>query len=431
MAFNGSIAPDSTSATWRRWLRSKWAKASSRPVVRFKLSREGFHFVLILLFILIGAVLRDISLLVLLAGVMFSLLLVQWRLGMRTMTGLDLKREAPQTAVCEIPIEISLKVYNHRRWLAAWLLTVENPIEQLAPIRRSQSGKVLTVIDDVAPNCFRKGTVQVLFHQRGHYRLGNISLWTRYPLNLGKTSRQFPASHSIIVHPKLGTLTNRCQELFRVERQGLTRAIARAGINEGEFFGLRQWHNGDSQRWIHWRTTARLGELSVRQFEQQQRMQSVLLLDLFERQEDDWSVHESPAIEKAVSFMATMAVELVGRGRHKLSVGIAGREVVDLPNVQSPILVNDLLNQLACAASTRDEVLPQALEQLQASLVRNPMLIVISTRSNVLPQIMRSMPDCLTKRILERLSVRWINVAADDLEPYFRWSNKESSASAD
>ncbi len=106
-----------------------------------------------------------------------------------------------------------------------------------------------------------------------------------------------------------------------------------------------------------------------------------------------WSIDESPAVEKAISFMATLAIELVGRGRHKLSVAIAGREIVELPNVQSRILVNDLLDHLASAASTaQKDALANALERLQASLVRNPLLIVVSTRSNVLPQLIREMP---------------------------------------
>jgi uncharacterized protein (DUF58 family) len=315
--------------------------------------------------------------------------------------------------------------------LGSWLLTVEDQIEQLAPAHKLSGQRALTVIDDVAPGHHRQGTYQIVFHQRGHYRIGPTTLSTRYPLNLGTSMRMFLSSNALVVHPRLGVLTNRCHSLFRVEQQGLSRAIARAGVNEGEFFGLRQWHNGDSQRWIHWRTTARLGELSVRQFEQQQRMQSVMLLDLYARRDEERSSEETAAIEKAISFMATLAVELVGRGRHKLSVAIAGREVIELPNVQSRILVNDLLDHLASAASTNEQALPEALERLQASLVRHPQLIVISTRSNALPQLLATMPDTLCKRVLERISVRWLNVAADDLEPYFQWSESKSSESAD
>lgn len=428
----GQTVSPISSPLLRRWLARRQRRAAElRQHARFGLSREGFHFVLILLFILVGAVLRDISLLVVLAGVMLGLLFIQWRVGMRSVWGLELKREVPPTAVSGTSIDVCVTIFNRRRALGSWLLTVEDQIEQIAPVRKIGDQRALTVIDDVAPGHHRQGTYQVVFHQRGHYRVGPTSLSTRYPLNLGTTTRIFPSSNPLIVHPRLGVLTNRCHNLFRVEQQGLSRAIARAGVHEGEFFGLRQWHNGDSQRWIHWRTTARLGELSVRQFEQQQRMQSVVLLDLHGRTESERTLAESTSIEKAISFMATLAVELVGRGRHKLSVAIAGREVMELPNVQSRILVNDLLDHLASAASTTQQVLPEALERLQASLVRNPQLIVISTRSNALPQALAAMPETLGKRVLERISVRWLNVAADDLEPYFQWSESKSSESAD
>lgn len=418
---------------WRRTAgRYRNRSARLRQQVRFRLSREGWHFLFILLFILVGAVLRDISLLVVLAGVMFALLLIQWRVGTRSIAGLDVKREVQSKTVCGVLIDVRITVFNRRRSLGSWLVTVEDHIEQLSPGKRANYERGLTVVDDVAQGHHRQGIYQLLFHQRGHYRIGPTTLSSRYPLNLGRSSRQFLTRNSIIVHPRLGVLTNRCHELFRVERQGLSRAIARAGVNEGEFFGLRQWHNGDSQRWIHWRTTARLGELSVRQFEQQQRMHAVVVLDLHARPDDLWLRAESVAVEKAIGFMATLAVELVGRGRHKLSVAIAGREIVELPNVQSRVLVSDLLDHLASAASTAQKIaLPTALVRLQASLVRNPQLIVISTRSNALSQAISSMPDTLGKRVLERVSLRWLNVAADDLEPYFQWSEKKSYESAD
>ncbi len=436
--FNGggaSRGPASLGENVGRWQRLvTWYRRRNERLnqqVRFRLSREGFHFLMILLFILVGAVLRDISLLIVLAGLMFALLLIQWRVGIRSVTSLETKREVPYTTVCGSVIDVRITVANRRRWLGSWLLTVEDHVEQTSPNRRINTQRALTVIDDVAPGQQRQGVYQLQFHQRGHYEIGPTTLSTRFPLNLGRSTRQFINRNRIVVHPRPGTLTNRCHELFRVERQGLSRAIARAGVNEGEFFGLRQWHNGDSQRWIHWRTTARLGELSVRQFEQQQRMQAVVVLDLNAKPDELWSIEELPAVEKAISFMATLAIELVGRGRHKLSVAIAGREIVELPNVQSRILVNDLLDHLASAASTaHKDALPQALERLQASLVRNPLLIVVSTRSNMLPQLIKNMPDGLGKRVLERVSLRWLNVTADDLEPYFRWSEMKSSESA-
>src|SRR5439155_887264 len=48
---------------------------------------------------------------------------------------------------------------------------------------------------------------------------------------------------------------------------------------QSDFHGLRAFRSGDSPHWIHWRTTARLGELMVREFEETPNDSLVLILD--------------------------------------------------------------------------------------------------------------------------------------------------------
>lgn len=400
---------------------AKRARALSQ--IRFRLSREGFHFVLILLFILVGSVLRDIALLVVLAGVMASLLLLQWRIGLQTLTGLHFRRQVPNSTVCGQAVDIVVGIGNSRRWMSSWLLTVEESIVRTAPYPELNPQKGLALLDDVPPLRARHATYQLDFSQRGVYEIGPTVVSSRYPLNLGHASRLFLDRSQIIVHPRLGTLSSRHQELLRIERQGLSRAVARAGVHEGEFYGLRQWNNGDSQRWIHWRTSARLGEISVRQFEQQQRMQVVLILDLHQTSTNHGKLDaSSQCVEAAISFAATMAVHLVGRGRHKMSVAVAGRELALAPNVQSRVLVNELLDSLARATCSSQNDLRGAFEGLYGTLIHSPQVIVVSTRANVLQSVIEQMPDSFSRRILTRSSVRWLDVSQGELEPYFEWS---------
>ena len=51
------------------------------------------------------------------------------------------------------------------------------------------------------------------------------------------------------------------------------------GVSEGDYYGLRPWQSGDSMRWIHWRTTAKMGRPTVLQFERQRNRDVALLLD--------------------------------------------------------------------------------------------------------------------------------------------------------
>ena len=87
--------------------------------MRFRLTREGVHYVGVLLFIFIGAILRDINLLILLAGAMIGLLLLQWRFNTRTLLRLTADRQLARTTTVGRANEISLRLTIPRAGWAA------------------------------------------------------------------------------------------------------------------------------------------------------------------------------------------------------------------------------------------------------------------------------------------------------------------------
>jgi hypothetical protein len=48
-----------------------------------------------------------------------------------------------------------------------------------------------------------------------------------------------------------------------------------------------------------------------------------------------------------------------------------------------------------------------------------------------MPQLIKNMSEPLGKRLAERVNLRWLNVAANELEPFFQWSESKSFASVD
>ena len=59
------------------------------------LTREGWYYLAVLAFIIGGAVLRSVNLLVILAGMMIAPLLFNWRLVMASLMGLSIRRKLP------------------------------------------------------------------------------------------------------------------------------------------------------------------------------------------------------------------------------------------------------------------------------------------------------------------------------------------------
>src|SRR5439155_16399434 len=96
-------------------------------------------------------------------------------------------------------------------------------------------------------------------------------LTTGYPLALVQLTRRLGQAADLIVFPKLGQLQRGRLRRFLAQHSpslGQARAFPRRHPGaQTEFHGLRTFRPGDSPRWIHWRTSARRGELMVREFE--------------------------------------------------------------------------------------------------------------------------------------------------------------------
>ncbi len=407
---------------WKRYrLRRRRAKARKQAMIRFRPTREGLHFVGVLLFIFFGAVVRDINLLILLAGAMIGLLVLQWRFNVRTLVGVRLRRHAALAAVVESPTRVLVELINPKRWLGSWLVLVEDPIRRVAPQLESSSGKGAVVVDEVRPQGKSEGSYELTFHRRGTYELGPSTISTRFPIGLGRGWRTLDNQVQVTVRPGQGMLLPTAKSLFQLEQQGNAMTAPKSGVNEAEFYGLRPWATGDSRRWIHWRTTARLGELSVRQFERQQHQQMCILLDLCDGEE-----LREDEMEKAISFVATVASNVVLQRRGKIAVAVAGQTSFAAPLIQSPVLLDNLLDQLANVWVTPNPDLEAALKPIGLALASNPRLLVVSTRPE--PSNLGITDEAnVMGRIMARVQLRWLNVCDGDLDRYFEWTSNDSN----
>src|SRR5438105_3611213 len=92
------------------------------------LTREGWYYLAILAFIIGGAVLRSVNLLVILAGMFIAPLLFNWRLVMASLMGLLVRRTLPTQIVAGQPLTVAIEVENSRRWMSSWLVVVEDRV---------------------------------------------------------------------------------------------------------------------------------------------------------------------------------------------------------------------------------------------------------------------------------------------------------------
>jgi uncharacterized protein (DUF58 family) len=113
--------------------------------------------------------------------------------------------------------------------------------------------------------------------RRGRYHLGPWSLRSGDPFGIFSVTRHYPAEQEIIIHPPVhGRLPI---PLPSGQSEGRARTPERAWRAIVNAAGVRDYHQDDPFRWIHWPTSARREELYVRQFDRDTAGDIWLLLD--------------------------------------------------------------------------------------------------------------------------------------------------------
>lgn len=162
--------------------------------------------------------------------------------------------------------------------------------------------------------------------RRGVARLLEVRLVTRYPCDLFRRTMRFPLADEVLVRPSRRPLDvpSRASAGTGAERR---RVVSRG---EGEFRGLREWRVGDDLRSVHWRATARVGALVVREDESSARRPWVVVLD------PGLASPEPAGDDAALESLASLAASLVH------AAGKGGRDAhLLLAGAPAPIVVRD------------------------------------------------------------------------------------------
>ena len=126
-----------------------------------------------------------------------------------------------------------------------------------------------------------------------------------------------------VVYPTIGRLTRRWFQMQRQATENRRGQRHDRSAQQVEYHGLRDYRSGDSPRWIHWRTSARRGELMVKEFEQQNEQDLAILIDPW-LPRTKAAPEQREALEQAISFAATLCLETCRHQGRRLVLGWTG-----------------------------------------------------------------------------------------------------------
>lgn len=379
----------------------------------FFITREGIAYLFVLAFVLAVAILRDINLLYVVAGLMIGPLVINGVIAALVPRGVVVKRYLPEALEAGDELIAHLSLANPRQRLAAWLVVVTDTLERHRAPLRQRRVTASAWFPHVPAGATRHTTYRGRLIERGRYRFGPLRLSCRFPLGLLRRTVTIDAPDYLVVYPRLATLTEKARALWRQTARG-ERSARRRGRGEAEFHGLRDWQRGDSRRWIHWRSSARRGEIVVREFEHQEHHDLAILLDLAAT--GNITRRQIEITERAVSIAATFAAQACVEPAARVVLAIAADREIVLSGSSSTSLRGEMLAALAeveaHAITSADDArihegrLRAAVDEITRFSRSDTPVIVVSTRSRT------EIADQAASTSLGKLPNSWVVISA-------------------
>lgn len=195
---------------------------------------------------------------------------------------------------------------------------------------------------------------------RGRFAIGPLTLRLTDPFGMVELGRSFTSSDLLVVTPPTVRLPPVPLD-GRWSGRGESRANALASAGEDDVVP-REYRDGDDLRRVHWRSTARYGELMVRREEQPWRSRATLLLDA--RRIAHRGEGLGSSFEWAVQAAASVATHLTIAGYAVRVYDDAGALLAHTTFRSGADGVDSVLDTLAGTSLAPRDRLPTALGEL-------------------------------------------------------------------
>ena len=273
-----------------------WIPSLINPKRSFCFLWSGLVMIVITAIVGIVAIHTSAGLLYLILGLLLGAWIVSAILSNANMWGISVTRSIGQTSQVGEFLEIIYTVTNRKILMSSYAVSIEEVIQ----------GKIVMPYGSVMRIGPRKTMVikvRMLCQHRGNLQLRSVRLASRYPFGLVAKSIVTTEAAGVMIHPHIGRIGF---DLFSGQRASTSGGIGQYNQQTKgfeEYLGIREFRDTDSFHWVHWKSSARLNKLMVKEMAEYHANQITIILDL---RIDVKNIKQRDALETAICFVATL-----------------------------------------------------------------------------------------------------------------------------
>jgi uncharacterized protein (DUF58 family) len=230
-------------------------------------------------------------------AVMFAVLILSGLLSRQNVRGLAVELAAPDEIFANRPFAVGFTLRNRGLLLPRWFLL----------LRLAREARPLLV--PYLPRRGRSsGRIEAMVPRRGPYRFPHAHVSSLFPFGFFRKGVRYPVDLDVLVFPEI--FPAGASSLDEPEAHG-DEASRRPGWGHA-LFSLRAFRRGDDPRGIHWKQTARTGQIVYLERESEQVRRLAILFDNAVGKLAEGAARDR--FERLVSEAATAAVDHLARG---------------------------------------------------------------------------------------------------------------------
>ncbi len=297
-------------------------------------------------------------------GLMIGILLVSGVVSRSVLRGLTLSRGLPETAIVGIPAIITYEIRNAKKFWPSLSATVAE-LDGVEAFRVQPQGYML----HAAPRMSAIIPAQVIPKRRGLHQLNRHQISTSFPFGFIKRAVERREPESILVYPAICDINPKLMQIMRsADSTGATMRPRRGGSDE--IYGLKEFRQGESPRFIYWKRSARTGTLVSKEMTHVSPPKILLVVDTYiEPTKRSRRTHAD--VERVIAMAASLANRALEAG---LSVGLVcwSGEWIKIPAGRGKRHRRDLLALLARlplnAAGSREALMRESSTMQESSV---------------------------------------------------------------